>query len=238
MKKYIAGLMTAIMLVGGYYVYADTLNDIEIMVHDGNGFVPYVMVPTNGNYDSALIYDKDSEIYRMAELNTNQFDVSSQILSLKSSFTSGFVSTSSLATVATTGNYNDLINKPVIATSTVKTFSNPARSLNTCFQISTSTDALVTYSVDIAATLSLTSGQSGTVFLEYSDNSTCTTNTVEVARATNGNTGTLTAGLNLTQTMSANVGGIIPSSKYARLRTANGSGTPVFNFRSGQEVKF
>ena len=114
--------------------------------------------------------------------------------------------------------------------------SNPARSLNSAFQPSTTRDALVTYSVDIACTLSLTTGQTGTVFLEYADDSGLTTNVVEVARCVNGNTGTLAIGLNLTQNVTAGLGGYVPAAKFVRLRTANTVGTPTFNYRSGQEV--
>lgn len=95
---------------------------------------------------------------------------------------------------------------------------------------------MVNYSIDVATTLSLTTGQTGTVFLEYADNSGFTTNVVEVGRFVNGNGGSLTIGLNLSQTVTGNVGGMIPANKYARIRTANTTGTPTFTYRSGQEV--
>ncbi len=102
MKKYLFGLLATALLAGGYIAYADTLNDIQVMVHNGTTFVPFNMTPTNGLYDSALVYDKDAEIYRMGELNTSQFDVESGILSIKSSYTNSFVSTSSIASITTT----------------------------------------------------------------------------------------------------------------------------------------
>lgn len=117
-----------------------------------------------------------------------------------------------------------------------KSFGSASRSLNSAFQISSTRDSLVGYSVDIATTISLTTGQSGTVFLEYADQSGFTTGVTEVARFVNGNAGTLTLGLNLTQTNTAQLGGMIPAGKYARLRTANNTGTPTFTYRSGQEV--
>lgn len=283
MKKYLYVLLATALLVGGY-VYADSLNDIQIQVHNGTSFVPFGMTP-NTITDTVLVYDKDAEIYRLADadpsflfvqsgilrfnasdfytkiadatssiatINVVMAEIAGNLASSQSTMLAGNSSApnrglvtaaerallNSLATVATTGSYNDLTDKPVAATSSSRTFANPARSLNTCFLVSTTTDALVTYSVDIAATLSLTTGQVGTVFLEYSDNSTCTTNTVEVARATNGNAGTLTVGLALTQTASANVGGMVPGGKYVRIRTSNVTGSPSFNFRSSQEVKF
>lgn len=114
--------------------------------------------------------------------------------------------------------------------------SAASRSLNTAFQISTSRHAVVSYSVDIATTLSLSGGQTGTVFLEYADNSGMSTNLVEVCRSVNGNTGTLTIGLNITQNCTGQVSGVIPAGKYVRIRTVNTTGTPAFNYRSGQEA--
>lgn len=118
----------------------------------------------------------------------------------------------------------------------IRTFNNPTRSLNTAFQISTTQDAQVSYAVDIAATLSLTTGQTGTVTLQYADDSGFTTNVVTVQSSVNGNTGTLAIGLGLTQTATASLSGTIPTGKYVRLLTANTTGTPTFTFRTAQEV--
>lgn len=117
-----------------------------------------------------------------------------------------------------------------------RSFSYSTRSLNTCFQVSATRDAMVSYAVDIAATLSLSGGQQGTVFLELFTDSGCTTGTQEVTRATNGNTGTLTIGLNTVQTSTARLSGVIPAGLYLRLRTANDTGTPTFTARPGQET--
>lgn len=122
------------------------------------------------------------------------------------------------------------------ASSGAKTFNYPTRSLNTAFQPSTTKDVAVAYSVDIACSLSLVTGQQGTVYLEYADNSTFTTNVVEVARFVNGNTGTLTVGLALTQNATGTLSGIIPAGKHVRLRTQNNTGTPTFTYRRAQEV--
>lgn len=120
------------------------------------------------------------------------------------------------------------VTAPLMATST--------RALNTAFQISSTNIVSVTYAVDIAATLSLTSGQSGTVVLEYADDSAFTTNVTTVQSSTNGNSGALTIGLNLVQTTTATLTGYVPAGKYVRLRTVNTTGTPTFTFKTGQEV--
>jgi hypothetical protein len=122
-------------------------------------------------------------------------------------------------------------NKPATVSQSAVT-----RSLNTAYQISTTRNILVNYSVDIATSLSLTSGATGTVFLEIADDSGFTTNIQEIGRFVNSNTGTLAIGLGLTQSVTGNLGGFIPLNKYTRLRTANTLGTPTFTYRSGQEA--
>jgi len=123
-----------------------------------------------------------------------------------------------------------------VAYQSAKSQSTASRTLNSGFQVSTSRDALVNYSVDIQATISLTTGQSGTVFLEIATNSGFTTGLQELARFVNGNTGTLALGLSLTQNVTGTLSGYVPSGYYARLRTSNTTGVPTYNYRSGQEV--
>jgi len=136
-----------------------------------------------------------------------------------------------LATVATTGSYTDLSNKPTIPTLPSYGQSAVTRSFNTVFVPSSTRNVVVSYSVEIAATISLTAGQTGTVFLEISaDGSTGWT---EISRATNGNTGTLTIGLNLTQTATNPVVGTVPAGYSVRLRT---TGTATITYRAGQET--
>lgn len=162
-----------------------------------------------------------------------------------------------LATVATTGSYNDLLNKPNLPGAQIqsdweqtnissldyiknkpapRSQSSATRSLNSGFQVSAARDALVNYSVDVSCSLTLTSGQSGTVFLEIASDSGFTTNVQEIGRFTNSSTGTLTIGLNLVQGVTGNLQGYVPSGYYCRLRTANNTGTPTFTYRSGQEI--
>ena len=140
--------------------------------------------------------------------------------------------TPTLATVATTGSYNDLTNKPTIPSALTFTTSAASRSFNSAFQVSTTKDAIVSYTVQIACALTLSGGQSGTVFLETSpDNSVWT----EVGRAVNTNTGSLTIGLNITNTNAMTLAGFITRNYYVRLRTT-GSGT--ITYISGQETTF
>lgn len=117
-------------------------------------------------------------------------------------------------------------------------FTYPTRTLNSAFQISSTRNSRVSYTISVAATLSLSGGQTGTVVLEYADDSGITTNVVTVQSSVNGNTGTLTIGLNTIQTGSASLSGDIPAGKYVRIRTVNTAGTPTFTFSSAQEVLY
>lgn len=134
-------------------------------------------------------------------------------------------------TQASSGAVDFIKNKPA-----ARSQSSASRSLNTIFQINATRDCIVNYSVDISCTLSLTTGQSGTVFLEIASNSGFTTNVQELARFVNGNTGTLTIGLALTQNVTGTLSGYVPTGYYVRLRTVNNTGTPTITYRSGQEV--
>lgn len=111
--------------------------------------------------------------------------------------------------------------------------STVSRSLNSAFVPSSTRPAFVTYSVEISASLTLTGGQTGTVYLETSpDNSAWT----EVARISNGNTGTLAVGIAITQAMTGTLTGFVPTNYYARLRTQNNTGSPTITYRSGAET--
>lgn len=179
---------------------------------------------TAGSYsnETALANEIKSQIADWANNNGYSGITSSDVYSYKPL----------LATVATTGSYNDLTNLP-----SARSQSSASRSLNTCFQVSSTRDVLVNYSVDIAATLSLAGGQTGTTFLELYNDSGCTTGTQELSRSVNGNTGTLTIGLNITQNITGGLNGYVPAGKYVKIRTANTAGTPTFTYRSGQEVQ-
>lgn len=122
--------------------------------------------------------------------------------------------------------------------SPIPTYTNPVRSLNTAFQISTTQNARVYYAVNIACTLNLTTGQSGSVVMEYADDSSFVMNDVIVQTSTNANTGTLAIGLALNQTVTSTVSGDIPAGKYVRLRTVNNTGTPTFTMGTAQEVLY
>lgn len=143
--------------------------------------------------------------------------------------------TISMPNVGTAGSYNGTITTDAqgrVTAGTNRSFTNPTRSLNTAFQISTTQDCIVTYAVDISCSAALLAGQAGRVVLEYANDSGFTTSVVTVQQAI----GSAGGVLNLATTTTASLTGVIPANKYVRLRTVNITGTPTFTYQSAQEV--
>lgn len=126
----------------------------------------------------------------------------------------------------------------------VRSFNNaPARGLVSVagaangFQVSSTRDALVSYSVSIATTVSLAGNASGYVVLEIaSTNSSTAGDWKEISRVTSGQSGTLLVGLVISQTGGGPLSGMVPAGWYARQRTVNVAGTPVYTVTGQQEV--
>lgn len=116
-----------------------------------------------------------------------------------------------------------------------RSFNYTTRSLNTCFQVSSTRDAIVTYGVEVQTSLSLTGGQQGTAYLRLYTNSACSAGQQEVTRFTNGQTGALTVGLSITQTVTGILHGVVPAGMWAQIVTENNTGSPGFTARPGQE---
>lgn len=181
-----------------------------------------------------------------------------------SSFTndSGYITSSSLtwgnvtgkptfATVATSGSYVDLTNKPTIPAAQIqadwnqastgaldyiknkpfKTITNVTRSLNASYTPSSTYDTFCTYSVDVVSTFTLTGSTDGTLYLETSTNGTTWT-TLGVAKLSIG--GGLVLGVSLSVTNTLTVSSFIPKGNLARLRT---SGSSSFTYQFGQETQ-
>jgi hypothetical protein len=136
--------------------------------------------------------------------------------------------------VGTAGTYNSITTDAQgrVTAGTTRSFTSPARSLNSAFQISTTRDVYVSYATDIACSATVLVGQSGTVVLEYADNSGMSTNVVTVQQSTASASGVL----NMATIATATLTGVIPVGKYVRLRTVNNVGSPTFTYRTAQEV--
>lgn len=152
------------------------------------------------------------------------------------------------------GSYNDLTSKPIIPAAQIqsdwaqtntssldyiknkpaRTFANTARTLNTAFQVSTTQDMHVSYSVLVTSVAAILVGSRARVTLQYADNAAMTTNVVDIMTADAG-TG---SGLVVTNYIPITLNGIIPRGKYARLLRTDVTGTPTYTVQSSQEVAF
>lgn len=110
--------------------------------------------------------------------------------------------------------------------------NSSSRSLNSSFQPSTTHDTFVSYSVQIACTLSLTTGQTGTISIQTSPNNSTWT---EIGKFVNTNTGSLVIGLSLTNTNTGQLTAYVPSGYYVKLVS---SGTGISTYITGQELAY
>lgn len=109
----------------------------------------------------------------------------------------------------------------------------------TGFQVSSTRDSEVNYSVTIVTTATIGGGASGTVVLEVATTNSATAGDwAELGRCTNGQTITLALALQSVQTIACQIGGIVPTGYYAKIRSINNTGTPTFTYNSGQEVLY
>lgn len=143
-----------------------------------------------------------------------------------------------LATVATTGDYNDLTGTPA-----ARSFNfNPGRSIvtgtgATGFQVSSTRDSFVTYSPKIVTTATIAGGQDGYVVLEIAPTNSATAGDwKEVGRMENGQALSLAITLQSVQPVGAPLVAMVPAGYYAKLRSVNVTGTPTISYVSGQEV--
>lgn len=155
--------------------------------------------------------------------------------------TGGTITTTGTCAMATTGTaatYSGVTTDAQgrVTAGTTRSFNYTTRALNTCFQISTTRDSQVTYSVQIDSSLTLSGGSQGTVYLRTYTNNICTTGVQEVHRVSSGQSGTLVIGVAVAQPMIQALHGILPAGTFVQLVTENTVGTPVFTSRPGQEV--
>lgn len=132
-----------------------------------------------------------------------------------------------------TAGCTQILNKPAINPLSMTKIN---RSLNTAFQISTTRNAMVMYTVQMTVTASITGGQNGDVILETADDQPFTQNVDAVNVTGFGQTYTLAIALQGVQPDKRSLVGAIQAGKWVRIRTVNNTGTPSFTFISGQEV--
>lgn len=209
-----------------------------------------VISPTRGgtglnNYSAGdIIYASATNVLSKLSIGSN-----GKFLSISS----GIPSWASLATVASSGNYNDLTNKPTIPSAQIQSdwtqtnsgsvdfiknkpvlsFSTPTfSSATSATQLSSSRNCNVIYTFPTNMT-SLIASQSLTATLQYADDSGFTTNVVTVNSDVQGCSGILS----LTLTGRLQVQGIIPAGKYRKVTLSQSGGATVpTTLSSGQEV--
>lgn len=146
--------------------------------------------------------------------------------------------TVALPNVGTAGNYDAVTTDAQgrVSAGTNRSQSAQTRTLNSGYQISATRASFVVYSVRIATTASIGGNQDGDVILEIASDSGFTTNVQTLSITQNAQAISLAIVLNSVQTQTGVLTGYVPAGYYARLRTVNNTGTPNFQFRSGQEV--
>lgn len=214
-------------------------NEDRVLMYDPSDHQP-VLVPLNGgisvNSGHLSLADVQMDVITglsaalAGKASASHAHATSDITGLASYVDGRITTTQPDWTETGTSSLSYVKNKPSL------TWATSTRALNTAFLVSGTKATFVSYTVDVSTTLSLLAGETGTVILEYADDSAMTTNVKTVQSAANGNTGTLTIGLNLTQTSTASLTGIVPIGKWIRVRTVNTAGTPVFTWRAQQEV--
>lgn len=107
------------------------------------------------------------------------------------------------------------------------TYNERTVAFATAYQPSITRPTEVDVNVQIASSLSLSGGQSGTTILEVSPNGS--TGWVTKRTVTNFNTGTLTIGLNTVQTYAAAINYVIPTGYYYRITNTGASTFTILN---------
>lgn len=184
-------------------------------------------------------------------LNSSMSSLQSQITALSGSsgltlsgiqtFMSNQATTSQLVATSTFNGFmssDDRVKmdsmSPISTSTPSVSYSN--RSLNSCFQVSTSKDAFVAYSVDVDTAISLGGGANGQVALRTYSDSGCTTDGHTIQQGKAGLTGTVVIGLAVNNPSSVSLGGVITRGRYAKLETTNLTGTPTYTVQATQEV--
>lgn len=116
-----------------------------------------------------------------------------------------------------------------------RTFNNnPARALNTCFQMSATQDTEFHYVVEVTSGTLISGTATGTVALVSYTNSACSSGAATVRQAAPSQGASLTLA-NVTQTAPAPMDGILQAGKWAKLVTTATVGSPTFAVESAQQ---
>lgn len=201
----------------------------------GGTIIPRLLpLPSSGTVDGVIVYDQASNLPKLVPFSGCALS--------SGTFTCTGTSTGTVTSVGVTSSTLTVSGSPVTGSGSItintpaRTQSAQTRTLNSGYQISSTKDALVSYSVQMTVTASIGGGQDGDLFLDIASDSGFTTNLQTLAVAPCSQTYTLAVALQGVQKCPLNVSGYVPAAYYTRLRTVNNSGTPAYVYRAGQEV--
>jgi len=126
----------------------------------------------------------------------------------------------------------EILNKPTIPTIPSRSYATPSRTSGTAFQISSTRDAAVSYSIPVTSAATLVAGSRATATLQYADNVGMSTNLVTLP----GDDFGIGSGVLVTGYGTMKLSGTIPAGKYVRVTAAQATGTPTIGSISAQEV--
>lgn len=179
----------------------------------------------------------DGYEYIISQINNGSITTTGQIAPAWNSFNASYVNQRvEMPSIESIYDNIQTLQAEVALLQTARSYTYPARALNTAYQPSTTRDTQVSAGVTVTCTLTLSGGQVGTVVLEYADDSGITTNIKTVCTLQNGNSGSVVIGVSLGQPVTLALVGIVPAAKYYRLRTVNTTGSPSFSLTGVQEV--
>lgn len=231
------------------------------MIISALGYTPYNGV-TNPNSYLTLEVDPSVPSYAKGLSSFTNIKTSTDLLYKPIGYNPSWLDVTGkpvFSAVSTSGNYDDLSNKPTIPAAQVqsdwnavsglgvilnkptipsvssKVFNNNvARTLNSNYTISSTRDASVSYSISLSVTNPLLAGAStASVFLEYSTDSGVTW--ITVSQAVNSSSVALAVTIALTQPSTFNLSGFVPANSLVRLRSTI-AGTATVTYTRGQEV--
>lgn len=158
-----------------------------------------------------------------------------------SGLSGGTITTSgtiSLPNVGTAGNYSGVTTDAQgrVTAGTSRSFSTFTPTLNTCFQISATRDAKVSFGVDVTVSVTLGGTPKGSVYLRYYTDNACTLGQQTIISGSSGLPSTLSVVVGLQNLGTISLSGEIPGGTWVRVETSNDSGTPTFAPRQGQVV--
>lgn len=224
----------------GYTPYNGTTNPngylttiTSTQVTNALGYTP---INLNGLSSQYVRADGTFTTFPTIPTNTNQLTNGSGFINQAGARTAISLTTIGNSGNATYDNSTGILNIPNYSTTSKSFNNNVSRTLNSNYTISTTRDAMVTYSVNLSVTNPLLAGSSSaSAFLEYSTNGG--SSWITISNVTNSSSVALAVTIALTQPNIFVLSGAIPSNALVRIRTTT-SGTASATYSTGQEVYF